>query len=264
MDILRLILVAVGAMTGGAVNSVAGGGTVFNFTGLVAYGLPTVNANATNATALAPGSLGAAVAMRHELRGQLRTLAILLVPTVAGSLLGAIVVANSPEAVFRRIVPFLIMFATLVFALRNRFTRWAKRRESTAAPAGEREITPLGYALGICLQFLISFYGGYFGAGIGILMLTSLSVMGLVSIHKMNAIKNLLAVSVNVTAMFYFIRAGTIVWPMALFAAVFAIVGGYGLGRYARRINPDHMRWGVVVAGVVVSIWMFVRSYLLT
>jgi len=264
MDILRLTVVALGAMTGGAVNSVAGGGTVFNFTGLVAYGLPTVNANATNATSLAPGSLGAAVAMRHELRGQLRTLLILLVPTMIGSLLGAFVVANLPELIFRRAVPFLVLFATVVFALRNRLTRWAKRHESAANPAGVREITPLGYALGAGLQFMISFYGGYFGAGIGILMLTSLSVIGMTSIHKMNAIKNLLAVVINGTSTVYFIRQGLVAWPIVLYAAVFAIVGGYGLGRYARRINPEHMRWGVVVAGIVVSIWMFVRSYLLT
>ena len=260
MDIFKLVVVALAATTAGAVNSVAGGGTVFNFTGLVWYGLPTVNANATNATSLIPGSLGGALALRHELKTQWRTFVILIIPTVAGSLLGAFTVVNTAESIFRQVVPFLILFATIIFAARSRITRWARRKESAGDPAGET-FSALSYGLGMCLQFIISFYGGYFGAGIGILMLTSLSVMGMTHIHKMNAIKNMLAVAINGTAMVFFIIGGKIVWPIALFAAAFALMGGYGLGRYAKRINQEHLRWGVVVAGLVVTIWMFVRLY---
>jgi hypothetical protein len=219
-----------------------------------------VNANATNATSLIPGSLGAAMAMRHELKAQRRELIILLIPTLLGSLIGAFVVANTSESIFRRLVPFLILFATLIFAGRNAITRWAQSR---AAPAQTSEqITPLGYAVGIALQFLISFYGGYFGAGIGILMLTSLSVMGMKNIHKMNALKNMLAVGINSTAAIFFVFSGKVVWPLALLAAVGSTLGGYGLGSYAKRIDQNTLRVGVVVAGVIVSAYMFVRLYL--
>lgn len=262
MELLRLAIVFLAATAAGAVNSVAGGGTVFNFTGLVWYGLPTVNANATNATSLIPGSLGGAVAMREELKTQWRELVILLIPTMIASLIGAFVVANTSESIFRRIVPFLILFATLIFAGRNAITRWAQRQAASASPQTSDPITPLGYVLGIALQFLISLYGGYFGAGIGILMLTSLSVMGMKDIHKMNALKNMLAVGINGTAAVFFILNGRVVWPLAVLAAVGSTLGGYGLGSYAKRIDQNTLRWGVIVAGVVVSGYMFGRLYL--
>ena len=260
MEILRLVVVAIGALSAGAVNSVAGGGTVFNFSALVWYGLPVVRANATNATSLIPGSIGGALALRRELKPQLRTLIILLAPTVLGSLFGAFVVVNTSESIFQRVVPFLVLFATIIFANRNRITQWAKRKESSPDP--DHHFSLLSYALGIALQFLISFYGGYFGAGIGILMLTSLSVMGMRDMHKMNALKNTLAVGINGTATVFFIIGQKVEWPIGLFAAIFALIGGYGLASFARRVNQDKLRWGVVIAGLVVSAWMFVRLYL--
>lgn len=263
MEIFKLAVVFLAAMIAGAVNSVAGGGTVFNFTGLVWYGLPTVNANATNATSLIPGSLGGAVAMRQELRTQRRELFILLIPTVLASLLGAWIIAHTPEEIFKRVAPFLILFATIIFASRNTLTRWVQRRaSSSAAQDAELKIRSPSFGLGIVLQFLISTYGGYFGAGIGILMLTSLSVIGMKNIHKMNALKNMLAVAINGTAAIYFISHDLVVWPIALLAAVGALIGGYGLGSYAKRIDQHTLRWGVIAAGVVVSTYMFGRLYL--
>jgi len=262
MELFKLLIVFLAAMVAGAVNSVAGGGTVFNFTGLVWYGLPTVNANATNATSLIPGSLGAAMAMRHELKAQWRELIILLIPTMLGSLIGAFVVANTSESIFRRVVPFLILFATLIFASRNAITRWVQNRSGSTPAHASETISPAGYTLGVALQFMISLYGGYFGAGIGILMLTSLSVMGMSHIHKMNALKNTLAVAINSTAAVFFTLSGKVAWPIALLAAVGALIGGYGLGSYAKRIDQNTLRWGVVAAGVIVSAYMFVRLYL--
>jgi uncharacterized membrane protein YfcA len=260
MDPLRSAVVALAAMAAGAVNAVAGGGTVFLFSALVWYGLPAVRANATNAAALVPGSIGGAFALRRELRTELGLFALLLVPTVLGSLAGAFVVVNTAESIFRRVVPFLILFATVVFAHRGRITRWAKRGHAPVLP-GSHHPARLAYALGMALQFLIAFYGGYFGAGIGILMLTSLGVIGMTDILKMNALKNALAVGINGTAAVFFILSGRVQWPVGLVAAGFALAGGYGLATFARRIDPERLRWGVVVAGVVVSIWMFVRLY---
>lgn len=260
MDLIRYGVVFVAALIAGAVNSVAGGGTVFSFSGLVWFGLPTVNANATNATALIPGSVGGAMALYGELKAQWRAFVALLVPTILGSLLGAFTVWQSAEAVFKTIVPFLVLLATLIFASRDAITQWVKQRQ--AAHASEQGVSRLGYAGGMALQFLISFYGGYFGAGIGILMLTSLSVMGMTNLHKMNALKNILAVAINGTAAIFFIQKGLVVWPVVVVAAVGALVGGYGLGRYARRIDQTALRKFVIVAGLVVTIYMFARLIL--
>ncbi len=258
MDPFQLAVIFLAAMLAGAINAIAGGGTVFSFTAMAWAGLPLVPANATNATALVPGSFGSAVAYRHHLGGLRGTLILLLIPTITGSLLGAFVVANTPESIFRRVVPFLILFATLIFASRNFLTRLARRRSGIVKTDVEA-ISPLGYAAGMVLQFIISFYGGYFGAGIGILMLTSLSIMGLVDIHRMNLLKTILAVFINGTAAVFFIFDGKVIWPVALVAAVGALIGGYGLARLARRINQDTLRWSVVVAGLVVSAWLYWR-----
>jgi hypothetical protein len=257
MDWTRYAVVFVAAMIAGAVNSVAGGGTVFNFSALVWAGLPLIQANATNATSLIPGSIGGAAALFAELKAQRRTFIILLIPTILGSLLGAFTVRNTSESIFRAVVPFLILFATLIFAARNAITQWVKKRQTTIPE--DRGVSPLGYVAGVALQFVISFYGGYFGAGIGILMLTSLSAIGMTHIHKMNAIKNALAVGINGTAAIFFILGGNVAWSFAIVAAIGALIGGYGLGSYAKRIDQNVLRWAVVVAGIVVSIWMFAR-----
>lgn len=259
MDWLRYTVVFVAAMIAGAINSVAGGGTVFNFSGLVWFGLPTVNANATNATSLIPGSLGGAAALYNELKSQWREFILLLIPTILGSLIGAFTVWQSSEAIFKAIVPFLILFATLVFASRDAITSWVKNRQAATTVQG---VSPVGYAAGMVLQFVISFYGGYFGAGIGILMLTSLSIIGMTNMHKMNALKNILAVGINGTAAVFFIQKGLVVWPVAIVAAIGAMLGGYGLARFAKRIDQIVLRRFVIVAGIVVTIYMFVRLIL--
>ena len=257
MDIFRLSVIFLAALAAGGINAIAGGGTVFSFTALAWAGLPLVRANATNATALVPGSVGGAFALRRQLAPQWRTLAVLLVPSIAGSLFGAFTVANTPEAIFRAIVPFLVLFATLVFAVRNRIIRLAARGAVSERPADQ--ISPAGLVAGAIAQFVIAFYGGYFGAGIGILMLTSLSLVGMSDVIKMNALKNALAVSINGTAAIFFAFDQKIEWPIAIMAAVAATLGGYVLARLALRINQDTLRAVIVVAGVVVSAWLFFR-----
>jgi uncharacterized protein len=260
VDIFRLSVIFMAALAAGAINAIAGGGTVFSFTALAWAGLPLVRANATNAAALVPGSVGGAVALRRELIPQWRTLVILLAPTIAGSLFGAFTVANTPEAIFRAVVPFLVLFATVVFAARNRIISLAKRGALAGAPADH--IAPAGLVVGGIVQFIIAFYGGYFGAGIGILMLTSLSLIGMSDVIKMNALKNALAVAINGTAATFFAFDQKIEWPVALLAAVAATLGGYVLARLARRINQNTLRAGIVVAGVIVSAWLFIRLLL--
>lgn len=259
MDFLTQVVVFLAFVLAGAVNAVAGGGTVFSFTSLAWAGLPLVPANATNSTALVPGSLGSALAFHRDVRDQWRILLILLVPTILGSLLGAYVVANTPEAIFRRIVPFLVLFATLVFAGRNFLTRLALGQGVGAAKTRPDYITPMSLALGGVLQFIIALYGGYFGAGIGILMLTSMSVMGMADIHRMNALKYPLAIAINGTASLFFIASGRVIWSVAWWAALGALIGGYVVARLIRGVNQDWIRSGVIVAGLVVTVWMFIR-----
>ena len=260
MDPFRLIVIFIATTIAGAVNAIAGGGTVFSFTALAWAGLPLIRANATNATALVPGSIGGIIAFRRELIPQWRTLAILLVPTLAGSLLGAFTVANTAESIFRAVVPFLVLFATLVFAGRNHIIRWTTRKSAVARKADH--ITPVGLIVGCVFQFVIAFYGGYFGAGIGILMLTALSLVGMSDVIKMNALKNGLAVAINGTASVFFLIDGKVEIPIALLGALGAIIGGYMLASFARRIDQNVLRVAIVIAGVVVSAWLFVRLIL--
>ncbi|MBI5876904.1 MAG: sulfite exporter TauE/SafE family protein [Chloroflexi bacterium] len=257
MDVVNYLVVALGMLVAGSINAIAGGGTVFSFTALAWTGMNLIHANATNAAALVPGSLGGAFALRRELAAQRRSFVILLIPTLAGSLVGAFVVSSSSEDTFRRVVPWLVLFATGVFAGRNLIVRM-----TTGQPAvgmTDPRIGWLSYAAGILMQFVISFYGGYFGAGIGILMLTSLSIMGMHDVLKMNALKNILAVGINGTAAVFFIARGLVDWRFALLGMVCSLTGGYVVARFAKRINQNYLRVGIVVAGVVVSAWMFWR-----
>ncbi len=261
MSLLQYIVLFFAAMLAGAVNAIAGGGTVISFPGFLFAGLPDKIANASNAMALVPGSLGGAFALRRELRANLRTFLILLVPAIAGAFLGANVLANTSDDSFRKIVPFLILMATVLFAFSKRINAWVRAKRGTVATTGDHP-SNTSLALGIIMQFVIAFYGGYFGAGMGILMLSLMSIIGMTDLLKMNAIKNGLAAAINATAVVYFAAAGKIDWNLALFAAVGALIGGYGLARFARRIPQSYIRAFVIVFGCVAAVWMFYRGWL--
>jgi uncharacterized protein len=241
------------AVIAGAINSVAGGGTLISFPALIAAGVPAIEANATNTAALVPGSASSAYAYRHDFGAQRGLLLTLLLPSLLGGLLGAVALVITPPRLFGQIVPFLVLFATLLFAGNDLLGRWRNTHRE------ERPVTWLGTVWGVGFQVLVSAYGGYFGAGIGILMLASLSIMGLRDIHRMNAVKTLLAVAINGIALVYFIAQGKVVWPAALLMAAGAVLGGYGGARLAKRVNQGLVRGFVVAAGLVVSAWLFLR-----
>jgi uncharacterized protein len=258
MDILGLLGLFIAAMLGGAINSVAGGGSLIAFPALLALGGPAgvtaVLANATNTAALLPGSISSAIAYREELPSQKRLLFTLLPTSLLGGLLGAVALVAAPD-VFGKIVPFLVLFATLLFAGRDIFNRIT----GAGRNGQEQPVTWLGSIWGILFQLAVATYGGYFGAGIGILMLASLSIMGLHNIHRMNAVKTVLAAAINSVALIYFIIQGKIVWPLAILMAIGAVIGGYGGARLARRVNQKYVRAFVVCAGLAVSMWLFLR-----
>jgi uncharacterized protein len=253
-SIAGLIGLFVAGVVAGAINSVAGGGTLVSFPALIAFGVPPVPANATNTAAVCPGALSSAYAYRHDLPKQHGLLTLLLLPSLLGGLLGAWVLAQTPNWLFARIVPFLVLFATVLFAARKQFAG-----RLGFASAEEAHTSLAGRMWGVFFQLFVAAYGGYFGAGIGILMLASLGVMGFRDIHQMNAIKTILSTLINGMALIYFIAKGLIVWPIALLMAAGAVLGGYAGARVAKRVNQSYLQMFIVAVGLFVSAWLFFR-----
>ncbi len=255
-DVLSLVGLFLAGMVAGAINSVAGGGTLISFPSLVAFGEPEITSNATNTAALWPGSLSGALGYRKDTTVERGLLISLAVPSLIGGLLGAaILVVTAPQA-FRHVVPFLILFATLMLASQD----FIARKLGRSSTDGE-QVTTAGRIWGILFQFFVGTYGGYFGAGIGILMLGSFRLMGLRDINKMNAMKTPLAAIINVTAFVFFAYKGLVVWFLAVLMMTGAIIGGYGGARLAKRVNPRLIHICVVAVGLIVSGWFFVKSF---
>jgi uncharacterized membrane protein YfcA len=179
---------------------------------------------------------------------------LLMLPSILGGFLGAWVLAITPNWLFARIVPFLVLFATLLFANRKRFSR----RVGFLSKEAEHTSTG-GKIWGFFFQLFVATYGGYFGAGIGILMLASLGVMGLRDIHRMNALKTVLSTVINGVALVYFIAKGLVVWSIALLMAAGAIAGGYIGARMAKQVNQKYLQALIVAVGLFVSVWLFFR-----
>ncbi len=245
----------VAGVVAGAINSVAGGGTLISYPALVAFGIPPVRANATNTAAVCPGAMSSAIAYRQDLPSDRSLLTTLLLPSLFGGLLGAWVLAITPDRLFARIVPFLVLFATVLFATRDRFGRYLNAKRD-----GRGDVGKPGRIWGFCFQFFVASYGGYFGAGIGILMLASLGLMGLSNIHRMNALKTLLGSLINGTALVYFIIRKLVVWPVALLMTVGTVLGGYAGARLAKRVDQRRLQMFIVVIGLVVSAWLFYKA----
>ncbi len=242
------ILVGLAAIAAGAVNALAGGGTLITFPMLTAVGLPTVAANITNTVALCPGYFGATLAQAKDLRGQTRRLWFVLPAGAVGGVLGGLLLLNTGEKVFREAVPFLILLASGLLAIQDPVRVWLTRRlgQNGATPASE----PWA-ALPVCLAAI---YGGYFGAGLGVIVLAVLGLTLEDTLVRLNALKQVVSFSVNTAAAIFFLFSGQVVWPVALVMAVGALIGGSVGGRLAGRVKPATLRWTVVVIGVVVAV----------
>jgi uncharacterized membrane protein YfcA len=240
----------------GAVNSVAGGGSLISFPALIAAGHPAIFANATNTAAVWPGSLSSALAYRKDSLFHRDLLWALMLPSLVGGLLGALVLVRTPPALFDRIVPGLVLFATLIFAFRDRLARW-----SGSHAEGHERVGPMGRVFGFLFQLFVATYGGYFGAGIGILMLGSLSIMGLRDIHRMNGLKTVLGTVINVVAFAFLATQGLILWRVAALMAVGTILGGWFGARWAQRVNQVRLRTFIVAVGLSVSAWLVLRGF---
>lgn len=246
----ELVVVGAAAFVAGLVNSVAGGGSVISFPALIWAGVPPVSASATNSLGLWPGVVSAVFGFRSELFSSRRAELALVLPSFVGGLLGASILLSTPARTFEALAPALVLLATVLIALqdpvRKRLEK-GKRREGPAA-SGVR-----WWVVGFGAQFLISLYGGYFGAGMGILMLAVLGLMGFSDIHHMNALKNLFAVAIKGSAIVYLIIEGAIEWDAAWVMIASSTVGGYVGARLAYRVGRTAVRRAVIVVGIVMS-----------
>jgi uncharacterized protein len=235
------------AFVAGMINAVAGGGTLVSFPALLWIGRDPIVANVTSTIGLWPASFGAALGFRRELAKSRRWVRTLLFPSFAGGVVGAALLLRTPSHVFGAIVPYLILFATGLFAVGDR----VGRRSVTSAAHAPLDTAP--WAITVGFQFLVAVYGGYFGAGIGILMLAALSLLGLTDIHEMNGVKNTLALLINGVAAIYFAFSGRVIWSDALVMAIGASVGGYGGAGLARALGRTFVRRAVVAIGVAMA-----------
>ncbi len=248
------LLVFGSAFGAGMINSVAGGGTLLSFPTLIWLGVPSVAANATSTVALWPGSVGSVWGYRRELREADRSLFALSVPSLTGGLLGAYLLSRTPTEVFDRLVPALIVFATCLLAAQEAI----QRRFDLSAIHTKTRSPWLSWAM--LFQAGVGLYGGYFGAGIGILMLAALGLMGHTDIHRMNAIKNVLAVCINGIAAAYFAISGLVLWQDAAVMTAGAIVGGVGGAGLARRMGRTVVRRIIVAVGFGMALALLVKA----
>lgn len=237
-------LVAAAAVAG-AVNALAGGGTLITFPSLLAFGFQPVTANATSTVALVPGGFSAFFGYTRHVRADRRELAWMVLPSVAGGVLGALLVLWVGNKTFARVVPWLIWGATALFVVQGPIKRWLDRRIGAA----DHPRLPLQVAL----QFVVSIYGGFFGAAMGIMMLAVYGLAGHTDLSRMNLIKTFAGVCINVLAAATFIVGGKVDLPVAAAMAGGAVAGGYTAARLARYIDPRWVRALVVVTGVVMG-----------
>jgi len=253
-DIWHIAAAFGAAFAAGMINSVAGGGTLVSFPTLIWLGLSPVTANATNTVAIWPGSLGGMWGYRSEMREAEPRIYALIAPSLLGGIGGALLLRWTPPAVFAELVPYLILAATLLFLAQEPI----QRRLNTAHAAKHRSWRWLSGAL--VFQFAVAVYGGYFGAGIGILMLAALSIIGLSDIHQMNGLKNLFGMTINGVAALYFVWAGMVNWHYVIVMAIGAICGGYGGAGLARRIGRTMVRRIVVAIGFAMTLSLLIRK----
>jgi uncharacterized membrane protein YfcA len=242
------------AFAAGAINSVAGGGTLISYPTLLALGLDGVTANATSTVAIWPGTVGSMWGYRRELAHVDPRFRILIVPSVIGGLLGALLLRWTSPATMERLVPFLILFATILLSLQGLVQRFLKVAHNVSDRSTKWFVGAVGF------QFLVGVYGGYFGAGIGILMLAALGILGLRNINQMNSLKVVFGGAINGIAAAYFVYAGMVDWSYVLAMAAGSLAGGWGGAGLARRAGPKVVRVAVVLIGFGISLYLFVKK----
>lgn len=251
-NLWHAIVAFLAAFGAGAINALAGGGTNLSFPTLLWLGLHPIKANATSAVALWPGSLGGAWGFRQEIKQTRRWWLWMALPSLAGGVLGAFLLVHTPPSFFKSIAPYLVLASTVLVAFEPTISKHLH--------SGQTQQRSMGWEiLAFAVQFIISLYGGYFGAGLGILILTALGLLGIADLRQANGLKNLLSLFIKGVAVGYFIFTKQVVWHAALLMAVGAIIGGYAAATFGHKLSAGAMRWVVVIIGAGIAIAMFIK-----
>ncbi|WP_353236030.1 sulfite exporter TauE/SafE family protein [Diaphorobacter ruginosibacter] len=249
-------LLLAAAFVAGALNSVAGGGSFLTLPALVFTGVPPVAANATGTVALFPGYAAGAWGFREDMQPPPGlSMRRMVVVSLIGGMAGAALLLVTPDAVFRKVVPWLLLAATAMFAFGPRLRAWASTRSGGAsAHAGASP------AKGMAGTLAVAIYGGYFNGGLGILLLALFGLLGQTQLNAMNGMKNLVSALLTAIAVAIYAAGGLVQWQQALVMMIAATAGGYGGARVARRLPPAWLRWGIVATGLIMSILFFMRG----
>jgi len=257
MSLSEILIIGLAAAMAGAMNSVAGGGTFFSFPALLAIGVPPVTANASNAVALWPASLSSAYAYRRELARFSNGLPALTLVALVGGIAGGLLLLSTHDDTFSTLIPWLLLIATVMFAGSGQISTLLARLRQRAESGPSH-----GSAGGLLFQLAVSVYGGFFGAGMGIVMIAALAIQGHRDIHDINALKNWLSAIIYSVAVVTFVVAGAVSWPHTLVMIVTAAIGGYWGAVGARKVPAMWLRRFIIGVGSVLTIYYFYKTYL--
>jgi uncharacterized membrane protein YfcA len=254
LSLEQAIFLFVAGILGGALNAVAGGGSFVAFPALLFTGVPPIPANATNSLALWAGVTASGGAYRDRLDVPRRVLVPLLATSLAGGLIGAYLLLKTPAHTFMRVLPWLMLGATLLFVFGKRL---AGERVSSVG----QDATTAAIVGASIFELFVAIYGGYFGGGVGIVNLAMLAAVGMTDIHAMNALKSVLGIAINGIASLAFVVKRAVVWPQAVVMIAGAMVGGYFGAHYAQKLPQAWVRWFVILVGAGMTVYFFVKAY---
>lgn len=255
MDLSTAALLAASGLAAGLVNAIAGGGTFFTFSALVAAGLPPVVANATSAVAVTPANLASAWAYRRELIANLKRFTALGIISLIGGMIGAYILTVTDNSAFRKLVPWLLLFATVLFAASPRIVALAR---AIGRYEGHHPSTK-AWAVGLAFQFIVAIYGGFFGAGMGIVMLAALAITEGDDFHLINSAKHLCSTLIQLVAVVLFVIAGLVSWRETAIVGGASVIGGYLGVVFGRRLSAGMIRWLVIGVGAILTLYFFTR-----
>ncbi len=253
-SLINAFLLLAAALVAGAINAVAGGGSFIAFPTLLFTGVPPVPANATNTVALWTGLVCSGGAFRRHINVPWLVLTVLTIASILGGIVGALLLLHTPARTFMRVLPWLMLAATLLFIFGRQLVR---PRQSEVV----HDATVAALTIATGFQFLVAIYGGYFGGGMGIVILAMLTAFGMADMHQMNALKIVLSTATNGVAVAIFVASHAVFWPQALVMIVGAALGGFFGAHYSLRLPPKLVRWFVIAVGSSMTAYFFVRSY---
>jgi uncharacterized protein len=252
MELPDFLIAGAAAIAAGIVNAIAGGGTLITFPVLTALGIPAIAANVTNTVALCPGYLGGTFAQKDDLKGQRNRIRLLVPIAILGGIGGGFLLIITGEKLFSELVPFLILFASGLLAVQEPLKKYISKRISIESPGKHQHVS-------VAAIFPAAVYGGYFGAGLGVITIAALGMFIEDNLIRLNALKQVLSLCINVAAAMFFFFSGQVYWLVAAVMAVCALIGGTIGGKLAGKIKPRVLRWVIVTIGVIVSIFYFIK-----